>query len=89
LKSPVHTLSKVRDVNLFILLLLLLFYYLLTLAGGGKPRLRQDIQDNIQLQDRVKTIKTLEYTAFKKMTKIYFRFQLPVGRPPTYISGIG
>jgi hypothetical protein len=32
---------------------------LLTLAGGGKPRLRQDIEDNIQLQDRVKTIKTL------------------------------
>jgi hypothetical protein len=32
---------------------LLLFYYLLTLAGGGKPRLRQDIQDNIQLQESV------------------------------------
>jgi hypothetical protein len=51
----------------------------LTLAGGGKPRLRQDIQDNIQLQDRVKTIKTLEYTAFKKMTKIYFRYSVPKG----------
>jgi hypothetical protein len=25
--------------------------YLLTMAGGSKPRLRQDIQDNIQLQD--------------------------------------
>jgi hypothetical protein len=60
-------------------LLLFLFIYLLTLAGGGKPRLRQAIQDNIQLQDRVKTIKTLKYTAFKKMTKIYFRYSVPKG----------
>jgi hypothetical protein len=52
---------------------------LLTLAGGGKPRLRQDIEDNIQLQDRVKTIKTLKYIAFKKMTKIYFRYSVPKG----------
>jgi hypothetical protein len=49
------------------------------MAGGGKPRLRQDIQDNIQLQDRVKIIKTLKYTAFKKMTKIYVRYSVPKG----------
>jgi hypothetical protein len=56
----------------------ILFIYLLTMAGGGKPRLRQDIQDTIKT---VKTIKTLKYTAFKKMTKICFRYSCGVCMP--------
>jgi hypothetical protein len=46
------------------------------MAGGGKPRLRQDIQDTIKI---VKAIKTLKYTAFKKMTEICFRYSVPKG----------
>jgi hypothetical protein len=41
------------------------------MAGGGKPHLRQDIQDTIKT---IKTIETLKYTAFKKMTKICFKY---------------
>jgi hypothetical protein len=41
-----------HDLSIIFGELLVFYYYLLTMAGGGKPRLRQDIQDNIQLQDR-------------------------------------